>query len=84
MRVRLKLFAILRDRAGSAETELNLPEGSTVSAAMAEVARQFPQIAQLLARAAVAINLEYSNLEAVLHDGDELAVIPPVSGGRDE
>lgn len=81
MTVRLKMFAVLREKAGISQTDLRLPDGATVEAALAEVGRQHPAIAALLSRAAAAVNLAYADRKAVLHDGDELALIPPVSGG---
>jgi molybdopterin converting factor subunit 1 len=82
MTIRLKMFAILKERSGLAEGELQLPEGATVSAALEQIGRRFPGIAPGLAKIAVAVNLDYAAGDTVLHDGDELALIPPVSGGR--
>ncbi len=81
MRVRVKLFAIVRDRAGAAEVWLELTEGATVATAADALGTRVPAIAELLKRAAFAVNQNYAALDAPLHDGDELAVIPPVSGG---
>jgi len=81
MTIHLKMFAILRERSGAADAELHLPEGADVSQAVSEAGRRFPTIAELLPKAAVAVNLDYSRREVILHDGDELALIPPVSGG---
>src|SRR5436190_20264565 len=81
MRIRVKLFAILRDRAGCGELELKLADAANVDAALAHIAEGSPAIADLLPCAAIAVNLEYVNRDQVLKDGDELALIPPVSGG---
>jgi len=81
MRVRVKLFAIVKERAGVAETSLELPAGATVAAASQALNEKFPAIADFLRRAAYAVNREYVDAATVLRDGDELAVIPPVSGG---
>jgi MoaE-MoaD fusion protein len=82
MRVRVKLFAIVKERAGVGETLLDLPDGATVAAAAGALKEEFPAVAAFLDRAAFAVNREYVDAAAVLRDGDELAVIPPVSGGR--
>ncbi len=82
MMIKVKLFAIVRDRAGQSELKLELPAGSTVEDVAAETARQFPAIDRFLQRAAFAINHEYVSREARLNDHDEVAIIPPVSGGR--
>lgn len=82
MTIHLKLFAIVRDRAGRSQIDLELPEGSTVEQAAAELGRQFPQIESFLKRAAFAVNQDYVSRVRPLSNGDEVAVIPPVSGGR--
>ena len=76
MRVTVRLFAQLRERAGSGSVELELPDGAVVRdaiAAMGDVAAGLPVV--------MAINREYADEAAVLSPGDELALIPPVSGG---
>jgi molybdopterin converting factor subunit 1 len=81
MCINVKLFAIVRERAGADEVELSLPSGATIEAAQRELAVRFPPIADLLPRAAFAVNQAYAPRDTILNDGDELAVIPPVSGG---
>ena len=81
MRITVKLFAILRDRAGVSEIPLDLPEQCDVSAASAAIAERLPAIADFLPRVAHAVNREYMPTTTTLEDGDELALIPPVSGG---
>jgi molybdopterin synthase catalytic subunit len=75
------MFAMLRDRAGVAEFVLELPEGATVSQAGAAVAQRFPSTRGLMERCRAAVNLSYEDADTVLRNGDELALIPPVSGG---
>ena len=81
MTVTVKLFALLRDRAGTGETSLDVPPGTTVADAVGQLAERYPATAAMLARSAVAVNREYVPRSTELHDGDELALIPPVSGG---
>lgn len=81
MTIRVRLFAILRDRAGAAETSLDLPPGSTVAQALAPLLGQLPSLGPDLPRCGYAVNHAYVPPHTVLHDGDELALIPPVSGG---
>jgi len=81
MKIHVKMFAVLRERSGCAETVLELPAGSTVRDATSILTRHYPGIIDLLPRAATAVNLEKSDGRTVLGDGDELALIPPVSGG---
>jgi molybdopterin converting factor subunit 1 len=82
MRINVKLFAILRERAGVRELVLHLRPGATVADASAELAEKFPDLSPLLARVAFAVNQAYAKKDALLGEGDELALIPPVSGGR--
>jgi molybdopterin converting factor subunit 1 len=81
MQITIRLFAILRDRCGISELALDLPQGSTVAVARDEFQRQFPQSSDIMARAAYAVNRSYAPVTTVLQEGDEVAVIPPVSGG---
>lgn len=78
MIVRVRLFAMLRERAGSGALELELPDGASVADALAA-----PRVAALTDAMAcvLAVNREYAPPEQVLRAGDELALIPPVSGG---
>ncbi len=81
MTVTVKLFAILRERAQTGELALVLPASASVADARDAIAAQHPTLQPYLPRVAWAVNRAYSPVETALHDGDELAVIPPVSGG---
>jgi molybdopterin converting factor subunit 1 len=76
MHIRVRLFAMLRERAGAGELELELPEGARVQDVLECVAALTDGV-----RVVMAINHEYAGPESILHPGDELALIPPVSGG---
>ena len=84
MRVSVRLFAILRERAGADELEIDLPEGATVAQAL-DALREQPGLDEPLERirVAMAVNREYAGPETPLAPGDELALVPPVSGGAD-
>jgi molybdopterin converting factor subunit 1 len=79
VRVTVRLFAALRERAGSGRRELELPQGATAGDVFAalEIRAEPPGLAY-------AVNQEYAERSAVLADGDEVALIPPVSGGEAE
>ena len=81
--VEVRLFAMLRERARTGKLELRLPAGATVADALARLAEQDAGLGELLARLPVstAVNREYAPAATVLESGDELALIPPVSGG---
>ena len=79
MKVRVLFFAAARQWAGSPALELRLPEGACVQDALrsAELACLAPQLASIR----LAVNESFAAMDSPLHDGDELAVLPPVSGG---
>jgi len=81
--VAVRLFAVLRERAGRERIELELPEHATVADALAALA-ELPDLDGVLARVPVqlAVNRDYASPETELHADDELALIPPLSGGR--
>jgi molybdenum cofactor biosynthesis protein MoaC len=84
MQVDVRLFAVFRERAGQERLTLELPEGADVAAALAELGRR-PDLAELMAAMPVraAVNREYVGNDVQLAPGDELALIPPVSGGTE-
>lgn len=80
-RVTLLFFASLRERVGCAEAEWTLPDGATVADLWESVCGKHPQAAPLGRSMSFAVNQEYVRRDHVLADGDEVALIPPVSGG---
>jgi molybdopterin converting factor subunit 1 len=80
--VNVVFFASLREIAGCPSLDLELPEGSTVRDAWAECVTLWPALASRRATTVVAVNREFSRADVLLHAGDELALLPPVSGGR--
>ena len=79
--VRMLFFAHLQDVAGSHELSLSLPVGATVEEAADRLAMQKAGFDRLLSQARVAVNAEFAEPSTVLHDGDEVAWMPPMSGG---
>jgi MoaE-MoaD fusion protein len=82
MTVTVRLFAILRERAGRDSVEIELPEGATVADAFERLAAA-PGLGELVGRMPLrmAVNREYAGEGATIAPGDELALIPPISGG---
>lgn len=76
MLVRVRLFAALRERAGSDELELELPDGAVVADALGRLEALTGDLTTVMA-----VNREYARGDTALQPGDELALIPPVSGG---
>ena len=81
MTIRVRLFAILRDQAGVSDFPLALPGGATVSDARDRIAARYPALQAHLPRVAFAVNRAYCKPDQAMSEGDELALIPPVSGG---
>ena len=81
MIVTIHLYAAAREIMRRESISLELPIESTVATVRVAVAEQFPALAPLLRRSAIAVNHDYADDNIVLSDSDELAVIPPVSGG---
>ncbi len=80
VRVKSLFFAAYRDLIGADELEFELPEGSTVGA-LIEIVRTRAGAGRLPPSLVVAVNQDYASIDTVLHDGDEVAFIPPVAGG---
>jgi molybdopterin converting factor subunit 1 len=83
MRVRVLFFASVRELSGCRESEWEVPEQTTVGDLRRELVARYPALAALQRVLAVAVNAEYAADSTVLQPGDEVAFIPPVSGGRD-
>jgi molybdopterin converting factor small subunit len=82
MRITVLFFALIRDRAGVSQIDLNLQPGASVADAAELIGQRFPALTPLLPRIGYAVNQSFcSESGRVLRDGDELALIPPVSGG---
>jgi len=81
MRVTIRLFARLRDLAGSGELTREIPEPATVQTVWRLLTTEIPSLGEYERTLSVAINAEYSRMAAAVQDGDEVAFLPPVSGG---
>jgi len=81
MHVRVLFFGGLKDLAGKSSDLLELPEGALVRDVLGHYLGQVPRLKESLASLAVAVNQEYAGAETGLKSGDEVALLPPVSGG---
>src|SRR3977135_2836579 len=79
MRLRILFFGLLKDIRRTAFEQLTLADGSTVASVLTHYASQFD--APTLKSIAVAVNQQYAKADQLLADGDEVALLPPVSGG---
>ncbi|WP_249009184.1 molybdopterin converting factor subunit 1 [Conexibacter sp. DBS9H8] len=82
MTIKVRLFAILRERAGTDSLELDLPAGATVADALRALAQRPGLEALAQGAARIAVNREYADPATRIGPEDEVAVIPPVSGGE--
>ena len=81
MKVRVKFFAILRERAGTSTATKELADGGTVADLWRELQKDYPKLDVPGIRMLYAVNQNYVNLDQPLKDQDEVVFIPPVSGG---
>ncbi|HEY1526898.1 MAG TPA: molybdenum cofactor biosynthesis protein MoaE [Candidatus Angelobacter sp.] len=82
MRVRVLLFGQLKDIVGRQEDSLDLESGALLSVVMAHYSSRYPKFQGLTNSIACSINQEYAQGSAVLKEGDEVGLLPPVSGGK--
>lgn len=83
MTIRIRLFAMQRELAGTRELAVELAAGATVEAAWTALVARHPALAPGRSAVRFAVNGEYAGPESILADGDEVAMIPPVSGGSE-
>ena len=81
MRVTVRLFARLKDLAGTAEMSRDVMPGATIATVWRDLAGEFPAIAAYERSMSAALNADYARMDAEVHDGDEIGFLPPVSGG---
>jgi molybdopterin converting factor subunit 1 len=82
MRVTIRLFARLRELAGAESLAREAAAGATVADVWAALAAEFPALAPYGRIVSAAVNDDYTPMRRPLEDGDEVAFLPPVSGGR--
>jgi molybdopterin converting factor subunit 1 len=82
MLVTIRMFARLREVAGRSEIRQELAEGATVATAWDALAREYPALAEHRRSLSAAVNADYARFSTPLREGDEVAFLPPVSGGE--
>jgi molybdopterin synthase catalytic subunit len=83
VRVKVLFFGTLKDVAGRAEDQLDLEDGATLGSVFEHYSSQFPRIREMAGSILLARNQEFAGPATQLADGDEIAFLPPVSGGSD-
>ena len=81
MQVRLLFFATLKDIAGSRELDVEIPAGTTIGDLWTRLEEKYPRMKDYRSIVLTALNEEYVDKTAMISDGDEIALFPPVSGG---
>ncbi len=81
MKVKVKFFAILREKVGTGEVTKEIREGSTVGELWQALKRDYPKLTPVEMRLLYAVNQNYVNADYVLKERDEVVFVPPVSGG---
>ena len=81
MRVTVQLFARLRETAGESRLSLDVPAGSTVADVWSAVTARYPDLGPFTRAISCAVNEDFARVHRVIEDGDDVAFLPPVSGG---
>jgi molybdopterin synthase catalytic subunit len=81
VRVKVLFFGMLKDIVGRSEDHIDLADGARLESVFARYARQFPRLTDLEGSIVLACNQEFRDRSAAIHEGDEIAFLPPVSGG---
>jgi sulfur-carrier protein len=81
IQVSIKLFAVYQEVIGAAEITQELPMGASAGDALQALIDRYPQLAQWRSVTRLGVNLDFVAADRTLQDGDELVLIPPVSGG---
>jgi molybdopterin converting factor subunit 1 len=81
MKLKVLLFAHLKDKAGTREAEVEVPAGASAGAVKARLSELYPALKPALANILMAVNKEYVSDDTLISEGAEIALFPPVSGG---
>ncbi len=81
MKLRVLFFSVLRDITGTDEVDLEVPAGATMGELLAQVETRWPKIAEWQGSLLLALDQTYVKRDEPLHDGGEVAIMPPVQGG---
>ena len=81
MQITIKLFALMREKAGTDTIPLEVPAGAALTQVLAILVRQYPILEPYMANTRFALRMDFVDPNTILAEGDELVLIPPVSGG---
>jgi molybdopterin converting factor subunit 1 len=80
-KIRVKLFAILRERVGESEITITVPTGITVNYLNSEILKKYPQLKSFNNKFVTSVNWKVTTGDTIVSSNDEIALLPPVSGG---
>lgn len=80
-KIKVKLFAILRERVGESEITITVPTGITVNHLNNEILKKYPQLKSFSNKFVTSVNCKVTTGDTVITSKDEVALLPPVSGG---
>ncbi len=80
-KIKVKLFAILRERVGESEITVTVPSGITVNHLNNEILKKYPQLKSFSNKFVTSVNCKVTTGDTVITSRDEIALLPPVSGG---
>ena len=80
-KIKVKLFAILRDRVGESEITITVPTGITVNYLNSEILKKYPQLKSFNNKFVTSVNWKVTTGDTIISSKDEIALLPPVSGG---
>ena len=80
-KIKVKLFAILRERVGESEITITIPSGFTVNHLNSEILKKYPQLKSFGNKFVTSVNCKVTTGDTVITSKDEVALLPPVSGG---
>lgn len=81
MKIKLLLFASAREIVGKEEVEIEFEEGTKLRDCKSRMIKMFPPLEKIIHRCSMAVNMDIKKDEYILREGDEIAILPPVSGG---
>ena len=80
-KIKVKLFAILRERVGESEITITVPTGITVNYLNSEILKKYPQLKSFNNKFVTSVNWKVTAGDTIISSKDEIALLPPVSGG---
>lgn len=80
-KIKVKLFAILRERVGESEITITVPSGITVNHLNSEILKKYPQLKSFSNKFVTSVNCKVTTGDTVITSKDEVALLPPISGG---